>query len=64
MARFTIRKEGFIQGTYSGANEQEALDAHAKEAGHASFEAQCAATKASDGSQLSRDHFKVQKVED
>lgn len=54
--RFTIRERGYIHGTYSGAGEEEAFEAHAKEAGYLSF-ADLKAQKS-----LTRDDFTCENV--
>jgi len=57
MARFTLRQSGQIQGTYSGDDEDAALDELAKEKGHDSFKAWKA-----DG--IKRDHFTCEEVKE
>lgn len=56
MNKFTIRLNGMIQGTFSGAKEADALDAFAEAAGVADFAAYCAANK------VTRDNFKVEQA--
>lgn len=56
MNRYTIRRDGFILGTYPGATEAEALDAASRDEGHADFAAACAKHS------VSRDNYKVEKV--
>lgn len=55
--RFTIWRNGVIVGTYAGANEQEALEAAAKDEKFAGF------ADANQQLGLSRDDYKVKQVE-
>lgn len=58
MARFTLRHNGQIQGTYSGEDEDVALDELAKEKGHASFK------EWKSTGQVKRDHFTCEEVKE
>jgi hypothetical protein len=55
--RYTIRRNGMILGTYPGPEEQDALDAIAREEGDADFKASC------DRQRLRRDNYTLEPVE-
>lgn len=49
MAYFTITANGMAMGTYGGANESEALEAYARDAGYKTYADACEAAGTGDG---------------
>ncbi len=58
MPRFTIRRNGIIMGTYTGEDEDAALDHLATNEGHQSFKDFCKKTG------MKRDDHKIEEVKE